>query len=135
MRHFSSAIVIALGLALAVLILRQPASVEAAGSTSDIRVFRRTFNPGQTRVLGTVPVNHTIILHDFISSIGGGTFQVLGNGVQIMPTLRVGGGTVDAKLSFSFSAGIPVAAGTQLSIRRVDTFGVPADLQVGLTVQ
>ncbi|MBI1850845.1 MAG: hypothetical protein HYR85_10925 [Planctomycetes bacterium] len=127
-----SSVVIALGLVVAALLLRDAPNVEAAGAACQIRTFRLSFNPDDTRTVGTVPAGHTLVLHDFYSANGHGTYDILGNGVPIMPTIEVG--TSGPQL-FSFSAGIPVPAGTVLSIHRAANNCCASELFVGCTVQ
>ncbi len=134
-KPLSLAIVVALGLVGGALILRRANAVEAACATGQVGTIRLAFNPGDTQVLGTVPANHRLVLHDFMAWSGGGTFEVLGNGVPLVPPMRIGSNSVDSDLIFSFATGIPVPAGTLLSIHRVNNNCCASELHVGLVFE
>lgn len=85
---------ISLGFVLSAWMLRTAPPVTAgAGSPTHVS-FSISLDRDQTRVLGTVPSNRTLVLHDFHVDLSVGLVEVLADGVPVSPQMEIGAALV-----------------------------------------
>ena len=118
LQKFSPALVLAVGLVVGAWILAKAPRIDAANPEPLHISFSVTVLLDEVSVIGPVPQNRTLVLHDLIRVAGSGEYEILVDGLPIFPKFILS--TQDPHASFV--EGFHIRGGRVLACRRTGLF-------------